>query len=72
MNTKTDQYIDSLNPWDIVQYDWTLHAIVKTTTHDCYINIDWEIVKVSWGDISEEYELSVLEEEQDNLQNNIK
>lgn len=70
MNNKVDDYVDSLQPWDMVQYDGTLHAIVKTTPHDCYINIEWEIEKVSWSDIAEEYELNVLEEEQDNLQNN--
>jgi hypothetical protein len=70
MNTKTDNYIDSLTPWDIVQFDWTLHAIVRITPHNCYINIDWEIVEVEWSDISEEYELSVLEEKQDYINNN--
>lgn len=60
MNTITDNYIDNLQAWDEIQYDWSTHVIVRISPHDLHINIEWEIVEVSISEIAEEYEYSVL------------
>jgi len=62
MNTKWDNYIDSLEVWDMIQYDWLIYQILKMDSYNVTINIEWELEEVSFSEILEEWESTQAEE----------